>query len=449
MEEGKPSVNVLVSDRFTDESRDGYSLDEPLTLAFSGKERNLHDDVARIEGAIGSKIEPLILDLYRIALVVYVWDIRTPRSSVPRHLHALISVSNKDKWDASKSHLEATLRFLTGDAFTFHFVQGTKDGAHFAFKKGVADNCILLFSGGLDSLAGAKWAIDRKLNPILISHPGGSVISASQRRIVSGLNQVLARTLSWHQIRATPQRGKELRGQTSTQFSRSFLYLAIGTVFALKLGIEKLFICENGVLALNVPLTQARVYDSTKTVHPRFLKKYQELLEMVYGRHVTVENPFLSLTKGEVLELLNANGFRELVPLTTSCSEVQRLWRRGVKTSSVRHCGVCFPCVIRRIAIHRAGITEDAKYANDIEQDYARIPEEGRKLLFEMAEFAREIDRFSTVDEALSEFHEFMVEDYDPATLFEMTKRQVAQFEKYVQTKTHVTLRDKLGIRSD
>ncbi len=446
MDEARPPINVLVSDSYTEKAKTSYNVGDGLLLSFSGKDQNLHDDLARIEATVGSKVEPLILDLYRIALVVYVWDIRTPRSSTPRHLHALISVSNKDKWDAVKSHLEATLEFLTGDAFTFHFVHGIKSGVGFSFKPGKADRCVVLFSGGLDSLAGVKWALDKGLNPVLISHPGAAIISDSQRKIVAALDKIRGDNLVWHQIRATPERGKDLRGQTPTQFSRSFLYLAIGTIFALKLGLEKLFICENGVLALNIPLTQARIYDSTKTVHPIFLKKYQELLNAVFGKKVTVENPFRDLTKGEVVDLLNAEGFRDLVPVTISCSEVQRLWHQGVKTANVRHCGVCFPCVIRRIAIHHAHITTDARYNNDVEAEYSLVPEAGRKLLFEMAEFAREIDRFSTVDEAFSEYQEFWVEGRDPSDLFEMTQRQVAQFKQYVKSKFHSTFRSKLGI---
>src|SRR2546421_5343320 len=114
MGEEKPTINVLVDDEFTRQLKRSYSLVEPLVLSFSGKDRNLHDDLQKIEAAAGPT-EPLALDLYRIALVVFVWDIRTERSIVPRQLHALISVSNKDKWDGIRSHLEATLRFLTGD----------------------------------------------------------------------------------------------------------------------------------------------------------------------------------------------------------------------------------------------------------------------------------------------------------------------------------------------
>src|SRR5439155_19728709 len=102
----------------------------------------------KVEQALGSKIEPLVLDLYRIALVVYVWDIRSDRTHPPRHFRALISVSNKDKWDGARSHLEATLGFITGDVFSFNFVQnnGSGERARFRLNPQQANSCVLLFS---------------------------------------------------------------------------------------------------------------------------------------------------------------------------------------------------------------------------------------------------------------------------------------------------------------
>ncbi len=434
-------------DSFAEAGRAAYTIEaDALVLAFSGDGQNVHDDLPNIEAALRGTVDPLIRDLYRIALVVYLWDIRTERSDKPRNLHALLSVSNKDRWDTLAPHLEATLRFLTGDTYTFEFVQGEPAHSESAVTR-VDGGCVLLFSGGLDSLAGIRWAIQNGINPILVSHPGASIISDAQKDILARLNQLLGRTLQWHQVRATAERGKELQGIVPTQFSRSFLYLALGTLFAFQLGIDRLLICENGLLALNIPLTQARIYDSTRTVQPKFLMMYQRLLDTLFrATRIQVQNPFLNYTKGEVVALLNADGYRDIVPITISCSEVQRLWRKGVKISDVRHCGICLPCVVRRIAIHHAGIGLDARYVENIEAEYATIPEDGRKLLFEMAEFYRMMKGFKTIFEALSEVNEFMVEDYDTGKLFDMTQRQLAQFKKYVDDKMHASVRDNLGL---
>src|SRR2546428_9080805 len=242
MEDDKPLINVIVRDDFTKKSEGLFSLQEPLILSFSGTDQNLHNDLQQIEQDIRSRVNPAVLDLYNIALVVYVWDLHTSRPQFePREVRVLMSVSNKDMWNNVKSHLEATLRFLTGDTFVFSFVQGKKEKTEFRFRK-MSDECVSLFSGGLDSLAGVKWMFDRKIRPVLVSHPGMGLISAAQKDIVEQLMKVGGNGMAWHQVRAVAEPGSGLKAKETTQFSRSFLYLTLGAVFGLTLGIEKEFI---------------------------------------------------------------------------------------------------------------------------------------------------------------------------------------------------------------
>jgi hypothetical protein len=449
MGEDKPSINVVVRDKFTMRSEGLFSLEQPLVLSFHGKGRNLRNDLKRVEQDIESKIDPTILDLYNIALVVYVWDIQIPRPQFePRDFRVLMSVSNKDKWNGVKAHLETTLRVLTGDTFEFTFVQGKPAKHEFRSRK-KSDACVALFSGGIDSLAGVKWMLDHNLKPVLVSHPGMGLISRTQSRLVERLMKMTGNGLTWHQIRATAETGKGLEGKEFTQFSRSFLYLTLGAIYSLTFSIERQFMFENGVLALNIPLTQSRIYSSTRTANPRFLKMYEQLLEMLFGRRTKIENPFLTLTKGEVAKILDANGFRDLIKITMSCPEVGRLRYAKVKTGKTRHCGVCVPCVVRQVSMHHANLSsKDAKYASHITVPYPKIPERAKTLLFEMMDFALRMDKCSTVDDALIEFPEFFLyEDFDPAMPFEMTKRHIAQFKAFLTTKTDPTLQQNLGLR--
>jgi len=207
------------------------------------------------------------------------------------------------------------------------------------------------------------------------------------------------------------------------------------------------FIFENGVLAINIPLTQSRVYSNTRTAHPHFLGMYQQLLDLLFGRCVKIENPFLAKTKGEVVKLLDANGFRDLVKTTISCPNITPLRWKGVKIGKKRHCGICFPCVVRRLSIHYANLWgNDTRYAKNIAADYSKIPKEAKELLFEMMEFSREMDKCSTVDDVFNVFPQFFVEDVDPALLFDMAKRHVAQFKDFLVKRAHQTLRQNLGL---
>jgi len=439
---GKPPVNVLVLDRYTKQSKGAYSLRDPLTLSLSGKRSNLLNDLELIEQELKSEVHPTILDLYNIALVVYVWDLQTYRTGVgPRYSSILMSVSDKPKWDNAKSHLEATLRFLTGDTFNFHFVQGKAPRAEFEFQE-KSENCVALLSGGLDSLAGVKWMMDGALKPVLVSHPGMGLISDAQTRLVTSLRTIAGEQLPWHQIRATAKPGRELASKEYTQFSRSFLYLTLGAIFALHLGVEQEFAFENGVLGLNIPLTQSRIYSNTRTAHPQFLAMYQGLLNLLFDRSVIVENPFMVMTKGEVVKLLNSDGFRDLIKTTISCPNVTRLRWKGVQVGRTRHCGVCFPCVVRRAAVHYSDLWNyDASYETDITSEYADIPEEGRRMVFEMTDFGRQIKRLASVDEALYEFPQLYTgEIVDPRELFDMVKRHVVQFEDFLVQRCHGSL---------
>lgn len=446
--QNKPPITVLVRDDFTSKVESSYSLRKPLVLFFEGKDTNIQTGLDEIETSLKLKVNDLTKDLYRIALAVYVWDLHTLRKGYqPRHFGILISVSNKEKWDSVKSHLEGTLRFLTGDTYDFHFVQGKKSETEFKFEKG-SEHSVLLFSGGLDSLAGFKYMIDKNLKPLLVSHPAMGLISGVQKDLVSRLRSIVGNDFPWYQIRATSRSGSKLTGKEHTQFSRSFLYLTMGATFALTLGIDREFICENGIMALNIPLTASRIYSNTRTVHPRFLTMYQELLDSLFGHCLSIENPFVAMTKGEVVRRLDSSGYRDLVKIAVSCPNITPLRWEGVATSKIRHCGICLPCIVRRVAINYANLwSDDAQYKDDVTGVFAQIPEEGKKLLFEMMDFARQIDKFSDVNEAFIEFPQFYVgETVDPSQLFDTAKRQVDQFKDFLAKRADPSLRQSLHV---
>jgi 7-cyano-7-deazaguanine synthase in queuosine biosynthesis len=427
-------ANVIVEDEFTEKAKSLFSFRKPLSLSFAGSNQNLENDIKKIESAIG-KLHPLVLDLYNIALVTHICDIRFRRGYIkPRDIRIVISVSNKDRWDKAKQHLEAMLRFLTGDSFTFHFVQGTLATEDFRFHPR-EDKSIALFSGGLDSLAGVRWLNSRNEQFILVSHPAAAIVDKTQEILIQKLREILKDSFEWYQIRATAKRRKGLGGKEPTQRARSFLYLTLASIFALTRGIEKMYLFENGIIALNIPLTQARINENTKTAHPSFVRMYVELIQVLFGTSLAIENPFLQMTKAEVVNQLDCNGFRDLIKTTISCSEMWRLrYTKGIKLSETRHCGICFPCVIRRLSMHSADLWgSDAKYKEDILSEFYTIPERGRKILFEIMDFKRTIDGCKSLDDIFTEFPQFYVdESVDSYSLVEMTRRYLEQVKECI-----------------
>lgn len=427
-------ANVLVEDEFTEKAKSMFSFRKPLKLSFAGPNQNLNNDIKKIELATG-KLHPLVLDLYNIALITYVCDTQFPRKYIePRDIRIVVSVSNKDRWDKSKQHLEAMLRFLTGDSFTFHFIQGMTAPEDFRFNDS-ENKIIALFSGGLDSLAGVKWLSGRNEQFILISHPAAPIVDNTQEILVQELKKILKDNFEWHQIRATAKRRKGLGGKEGTQRSRSFLYLTLASIFALMRGIKKTCLFENGILALNIPITQARIGGNTRTAHPSFIRMYVELIQALFGASIAIENPFMQMTKADVIKQLDCDGFRDLVKMTISCSETWRLrYTKGIKLSEIRHCGVCFPCVVRRLSMHSAGLWgNDAKYKEDILGEFSEILEEGRKILFEVMDFKRTIDNCKSIDDIFIEFPQFYVdESVDSFSLVEMTRRYLEQIKECI-----------------
>jgi len=123
-----------------------------------------------------------------------------------------------------------------------------------------------------------------------------------------------------------------------------------------------LYIPENGLISLNIPLTNSRLgSSSTRTTHPYYLKMFQELLVKL-GVKVTLKNPYQFLTKGEMLLSCKEPDFiKEHYKETMSCSHPDQVrWVKG--SAEPKHCGTCLPCTIRRASVLKAFETDTTSY---------------------------------------------------------------------------------------
>jgi hypothetical protein len=147
--------------------------------------------------------------------------------------------------------------------------------------------------------------------------------------------------------------------------SRSLLYLALGLTAAAAFGpAPPLIVPENGWISLNPPLTLSRLGPySTRTTHPYFLDQIVSLWQAGGISH-PLSNPYQRLTKGEMLmRCRNQELLRRLFPLTISCArpEVGR-WQGEAGGA----CGYCYPCLMRRAALHRLGWDDAKDYRVDV-----------------------------------------------------------------------------------
>jgi len=440
-----PKVDVVVVDNYTTVVASQFNIKRNAEkIYFSGNNQNFELFIADIEKFIGHAVHPLVMDLYRIAATVYICDLRIKRQEKfpTRSISILISVSDKSKWDSEKQHLESTLRFLSGDIFTFHFIQGARTTEEFKFKE-ANKKVVSLLSGGLDSLAGVKWLTDKGVETILVSHCANNKICHAQTTIYSALTKIFGSNLKFFQVKARVKPGSGFNMIEFSQANRSFLYLSMACLFGLEIGTPTVYMFENGILALNIPIVPSRIFRNTKTAHPKFLKNYNILIHDIFPNSVHVENPFILMTKGEVVKLLDDNNFRNLIKETITCSYTDRLRWRGVANSN--HCGICLPCVLRRAAIHHAGLWGfDDNYVDNIFGEFNSIPQDGRTLLFQLIEFGRILQKND--EDIINDLPEFYVEELDPSQLIAMTRRYIDELKITVNDKGSVSLKNNLSI---
>ena len=115
---------------------------------------------------------------------------------------------------------------------------------------------------------------------------------------------------------------------------------------------------------LNPPLTLNRLGSySTRTTHPYFLGGLLDFWREA-GIIQELRNPFRDLAKGEMLARSRNQGLLEkLAPLSISCARpVAGRWQKEAGGA----CGYCYPCLVRRAALHRLGWDRGRDYRLDV-----------------------------------------------------------------------------------
>ena len=310
------------------------------------------------------------IDLFYISLMVFYADRKVLRRDRPdawtRCITVYMPVLSLDKWNDNKQLLESMLDFLTGDHWQFNFRERTlnkyetlrKEVIQKSKKKLSATEFCML-SGGLDSFIGATNLLASGHKPIFVgNYNGGKGVSVYQKKVIDLLCTHFDYDKDrFYQFYAAPKSGKE-----DTTRSRSLMFFAHAILLASGMGNSvTLYVPENGVISLNIPLTVHRLGSlSTRTTHPHFMGMLRQLLANM-GLPIAIVNPYQFKTKGEMVnECLDMQFLKDNVKWTMSCSHPDL--GRFTGDSEPSHCGCCLPCTIRRAAIKLAGITDTSKY---------------------------------------------------------------------------------------
>lgn len=313
-------------------------------------------------------------DLAVLAAVVTAADTRLSRAtesqdSWTREIDLYLPVSDPALWAGATELVQRMLGFLTGDRWRIFIRPRNKENKQLFTRPNdlalsAAFDCVCLFSGGLDSFVGAIDLLAAKRKPLLISHYW-DVSTSSQKLCASRLASIYGDMEPRHlraRVGFTKNDFAKVANSEPTQRGRSFLFFALAAVAASGIGAgTTIFVPENGLISLNVPLDPLRVGAwSTRTTHPFYMARWNELLAHL-GIGAVLENPYRFQTKGEMLAgCANQALLKRFVGETISCSSVSKA--RYLKQSP-RHCGFCVPCLIRRASIETALGTDPTIYS--------------------------------------------------------------------------------------
>ena len=322
-----------------------------------------------------------VVDFLLLAGAIYAADKKSLRAQSADHwartFRVSAPVSDLVAWERATPKLSRAVSFLTGDHWTF---QWRDEGTRLWTPEqhgGERFDAVCLFSGGLDSLAGAIDLLEELPagRLALVGHHDSTLTQGTQEALAVAiakaygqhrvaLIRAFARAAGFREHQEVPL---PTRTETTTR-SRSMLFLALGLAAAAAQGPAiRLRTAENGFIALNVPLIAARLGScSTRTMHPHFLELLQDALASV-GLANPTENPYAASTKGEVLlRSRNPDLLGRLAPESVSCARPEQGRYEGAPYGN---CGYCFPCLIRRAAMHAAQLDQGGQYRRDVCRD--------------------------------------------------------------------------------
>lgn len=301
------------------------------------------------------------VDLSILAALVTAADTRISRpadsqDTWTREIDLYLPVHDPARWNVITPLVLRTLNFLTGDRWRVFFRgRNTQNRQLVTPPRSLMPapfTAVSLFSGGLDSFVGAIDLFAARQTPLLVSHYGDNSTS-SQELCAKRLAPTYGNMTHRH-VRANVRFNKNdfahAMAEESTTRGRSFLFFSLAALAASGFRDPPIiYVPENGLISLNVPLDPLRVGAwSTRTTHPFYMARWQELIESL-GIAARFENPYRFKTKGEMLrDSGDQNLTASYAADTISCSSVTKARWLG---RPLGHCGFCVPCLIRRAAL--------------------------------------------------------------------------------------------------
>jgi hypothetical protein len=289
-------------------------------------EDNVNIKVENVARVVMSAIPERLLDLLEIAAYVFAADCSTKRGATwrdsdsvedwGRHFSFKIPVRDLAFWSDATARrlLIELLSFVADDVYEFEFrTMRRRKSEQMYLEAPEKDDypfqkCerVVMFSGGLDSLAGAISTAQNGSDLLLVSHRSEPVMNSRLRSLISSLRNTIPSRILHVPVWVNKTKGLD---REHSQRTRSFLFSALGTVVGAMLGSEGVRFFENGIVSVNLPVAdevlRAR---ASRTTHPLGLQKLSQFYTMLLGRPFVIDNPYFFKTKSDVVSLIREHG---------------------------------------------------------------------------------------------------------------------------------------------
>lgn len=304
-------------------------------------------NTADLETYCFARWEPVIFDLMLLAAAVEIAD-RTQRRPLllwRRDIALRLPVHDPNHWNSKpvRDSLLAALTLLTGDNWSIEFYarrQTFQRPGQIPLQLPANVNAVIPFSDGMDSRAVAGL-MHRKLGDTLV-------------RIRLGTKDYDSRyPFSKIPYKLKPPAGRFVE---STARSRGFKFAIISGLTAYLAKAEQVIVPESGQGALGPSLVTVGQTHEDYRNHPLFTTRMERFWHALLGHQVRYQFPRLWYTKAETLR-----AFVESCDDGASWDETHSCWQdnRHVSVDNERrHCGICAACLLRRLAVHGAGLRE-------------------------------------------------------------------------------------------
>lgn len=331
------------------------------------------------------------LDVLFFSIYIHLIDNLLPRDKLAvdnwqREIQISIPVSEPLAWNQNANTIVEALDFLTGDEWHINFYELSEK--YFVSEElDLADTIsiknICLLSGGMDSLVGAIDLIQRSDNILFVSHyDGAGANSNDQKDIFNTFENDTEKNIYLSQFHVYDS-DIFYQVHDGNLRARSLLFLGFAIFHAINFNVEQVFLPENGLISINLPLNESRTSsNSTRTTHPYFIKKLKDFLSGI-GINVEIVNLYQEKTKGEMLtECKNRTLLDRLINKTTSCSHSKRKgqWTRKKKSDGSKNCGYCIPCLIRRASVYHYGLNTIETYGVDLNAIELKLDKNRKRL---------------------------------------------------------------------